>query len=298
MDSLVSLRVFCTVAELGSFTAAAGRLGLSAAMTSKHVLHLERRLGARLLNRTSRHVSLTETGALYWEQARQMLDGLDEIEAAVSRATVTPRGTLRFSAPVWLANPIFAGILADYRACFPEGRLDVDLSGRQVNLVEEGFDLALRAARLLDRGLIARPVADIDFHLVAAPSYLVRCGRPQSVADLDGRALLAYSPSLADGGIVVNGAAGSRIVKFEPVLQSANETLLRLAALEGMGLALLPMALIRQDLAEGRLELALPGNPPVRGRLFGVYPSRKYLSAKVRTFLDFVARDPRLKSSA
>src|SRR4029453_2948818 len=122
MDSLVSMRVFCLVAELKSFATAAQRLRISPAMASKHVMQLEKRLGTRLLNRTSRRVSLSESGALYFEQTRQMLDSLDEVEAAVSKATVVPRGTLRLTAPVWMANPMFAGVLAGYRGAHPGGR--------------------------------------------------------------------------------------------------------------------------------------------------------------------------------
>ena len=295
MDTLASLRVFCTVAELKSFTAAAERLAISPAMSSKHVMHLERRLGTRLFNRTSRHVSLTETGALYFEQARQTLDGLDEVEAAVSQIAVTPRGVLRLSAPVWMANLAFAAVLADYRARYPEVRFDIDLSGRLVNLVEEGFDLALRATSAPDPGLIARPLAEVAFHLVAAPAYLDRVGRPRSASELNGRALLAYIAFSPDGAVPVGGWEGRQTVKFDPVMRSANETLLRLAALEGMGLAYLPKWLIGEDLAAGRLEAVLPEAGTNWGRLFAVYPSRKYLSAKVRTFLDFIVRDGRLK---
>jgi DNA-binding transcriptional LysR family regulator len=295
MDTLLSLRVFCTVAELKSFTAAAERLGLSAAMASKHVMHLEGRLVTRLLNRTSRHVSLTEAGALYFEQARQMLEGLDEVEAAVSRTAVTPRGRLRLSAPVWMANPVFAGLLADYRARYPEVALEVDLSGRHVNLVDEGFDLALRATAAPEPGLIARTVAEVTFHLVAAPGFLDRSGRPESVEALEGRPYLAYSLAHADGVVPVGGLEGRRTVRFDPVMLSGNETLLHLAALQGMGFGLLPKWLIEDDLAAGRLELVLPNEVVLSGRLFAVYPSRKYLSAKVRTFVDFIARDPRMK---
>jgi DNA-binding transcriptional LysR family regulator len=294
MDTLTSLRVFCMVAELKSFTAAADRLGLSTAMTSKHVMHLERRLATRLLNRTSRHVSLTETGTLYFDEARQMLDGLDEVEAAVSKATVVPRGTLRLSAPVWMANSVFSSVLSDYRAQYPEVRFDIDLSGRMVNLVDEGFDLALRAARALDPGLIARPLAEISFHLVAAPHYLERFGRPKSLAELNGRPLLAYSIIVSNGRITLEGPNGPEPITFDPVLQSANETLLHLGALEGMGFTVLPSWLIRSDLADGKLEAVFP-EVEFRGQLFGVYPSRRYLSAKVRTFLDFIARDRRMK---
>ena len=178
MDTLTSLRVFCRVAELRNFTAAAERLRLSPAMASKHVMHLEQRLATRLLNRTSRSVSLTEAGALYLERARQALDALDEAEAAIGSTVVNPRGTLRLSAPIWAASQPFVALLADYRTRYPEVRIDIDLSGRMVNLVEEGFDVALRASASLDPGLIARKLASVPFLLVASPAYLDRTGRP------------------------------------------------------------------------------------------------------------------------
>ena len=171
MDTLRSMRVFRAVVELDSFVRASERLGLSPAMVSKHVMHLERHLDARLLNRSSRHLSLTEIGKVYFEQCREMLDNLDEVEATVGRTTVVPRGMLRLSAPVWFANPIFTRTLAAYRERFPEVTFDIDLSGRVVNLVEEGFDLALRVSQAPSPALIARPVGKVMFYLVAAPAY-------------------------------------------------------------------------------------------------------------------------------
>ncbi|UQR63352.1 LysR family transcriptional regulator [Bradyrhizobium sp. C-145] len=294
MDTLVSMRVFCLVAELKSFAAAAQRLRISPAMASKHVMQLEKRLGTRLLNRTSRRVSLSESGALYFEQARQMLDSLDEVEAAVSKATVVPRGTLRLTAPVWMANAIFAGVLADYQARYPDVRLDVDLSGRLVNLVEEGFDLALRATGAPDEALIARPITRVPFYLVAAPAFLKRAGRPATFADLSGQALLHYALYPGES-FSFQGEHGPETVKLNPVLRSANETLLHAAALEGMGLAFLPKWLVTDDIAAGRLEHLMSEQVIFEGKLFAVYPSRKYLSAKVRTFIDFIAADKRMK---
>jgi DNA-binding transcriptional LysR family regulator len=237
MDTLMSLRVFCTVAELKSFTAAAERLGLSPAMASKHVMHLENRLGTRLLNRTSRHVSVTETGMLYFSQARQTLDGLDEVEAAVSNVAVTPRGTLKLSAPVWVANTLVARMIAEYHQRYPEVCLDMDFSGRIVNLVDEGFDLALRATapERLDPGLIARPLTKIVFHAVGSPAYLARTGRPAKLTDLNGHSLLQYSGVNSNGSLAFDGPEGRETVKFRTVMQSENETMLHLAALEGMG---------------------------------------------------------------
>lgn len=294
MDSLVSMRVFCLVAELKSFATAAQRLRISPAMASKHVMQLEKRLGTRLLNRTSRRVSLSESGALYFEQARQMLDSLDEVEAAVSNATVVPRGTLRLTAPVWMANAIFAGVLADYQARYPEVRLDVDLSGRLVNLVEEGFDLALRATGAPDEALIARPITGVPFYLVATPAFLKHAGRPKKFADLSGQALLHYALYPGES-FSLNRNGTVETVKLNPVLRSGNETLLHMAALEGMGFAFLPKWLVTEDIASGRLVHILPNEVIFEGRLLAVYPSRKYLSAKVRTFIDFVAADKRMR---
>ncbi|MBR0795343.1 LysR family transcriptional regulator [Bradyrhizobium jicamae] len=295
MDTLTSMRVFCLVAELKSFVAAADRLNISPAMASKHVMQLEKRLGTRLLNRTSRRVSLSESGAIYFEQTRPMLESLDEVETAVSKATVVPRGMLRLTAPVWMANPGFAGILADYQVRYPDVRLDVDLSGRMVNLVEEGFDLALRATGAPDPALIARPIARVAFRMVASPAYLDRVGRPTQPTDLSGQALLHYALYSPGESISFQGEGGTQTVKFNPVLRSGNETLLHLAALRGMGLAFLPQWLVADDLAAGRLVHILPEQVIFEGRLFAVYPSRKYLSAKVRTFIDFIAADKRLR---
>ena len=294
MDSLVSMRVFCLVAELKSFAAAAGRLRISPAMASKHVMQLEKRLGTRLLNRTSRRVSLSESGTLYFEQARQMLDSLDEVEAAVSKATVVPRGRLRLTAPVWMANTMFAGVLADYQARYPEVCLDVDLSGRLVNLVEEGFDLALRATGAPDEALIARPITRVPFQLVAAPAFLDRTGRTAQPADLAGQALLHYELYPGES-FSLNRNGTVETIKLNPVLRSGNETLLHMAALEGMGFAFLPKWLVSEDIASGSLEHVLPDDIIFEGRLFAVYPSRKYLSAKVRTFIDFIAADKRMR---
>ncbi|MBV8883562.1 MAG: LysR family transcriptional regulator, partial [Chroococcidiopsidaceae cyanobacterium CP_BM_RX_35] len=140
MDTLTSIKVLRQVVESGSFVAAAERLNLSTAMISKHVMHLERNLGVRLLNRTSRHLSLTEAGTLYYEHCREMLDNLDMVEASVRQSAVVARGVLKISAPVWFANPLFTKTLAEYRSRYPDVLLDLNLNDRVVDLVEEGFD--------------------------------------------------------------------------------------------------------------------------------------------------------------
>lgn len=294
------MRVFCAVAEHKSFTTAANRLGLSPAMASKHVHHLENRVGARLLNRTSRHVSLTETGQLYFSQTRPMLEGLDEVEAAVSNVTVLPRGTLKLSAPVWAANTHVARVFAEYNQLYPDVSFDMDLSGRIVNLVDEGFDLALRAmtSTSLDPGLVARPLIDVHFHLVASPAYLDRAGRPTVSDDLNGHALLVYSGMNFSKGLILKGRMGEEAVKFRFIMRSENETMLHLAALEGMGLVFLPAWMTQLDIAKGGLERVLPEEVMFCTTLHAVYPSRKYLSAKVRTFIDFLSARPNICTQA
>ncbi|PYE41243.1 DNA-binding transcriptional LysR family regulator [Rhizobium sp. PP-F2F-G20b] len=293
----MSLRVFCLVAEFKSFTAAAGRLNLSPAMVSKHVMHLEKRLGSRLLNRTSRSVTLTETGALYFTQTRQMLEGLDELDSSIGNVTVAPRGTLKFSAPVWAASSGFVDLLAEYNQRYPDVSLDMDLSGRITNLVDEGFDLALRAmsSDRLDPGLVAHRLATIEFRLMASPNYLNHAGRPQSIAELNGHAMLRYN-GISVSESISFGSHNERLkVTFRNVLLSSNETLLHLAALRGMGMVFLPESLVAEDLKAGRLELLFPEALGVSNTLHAVYPSRKYLSAKVRTFIDFlVLRSPKV----
>ncbi len=291
MDTLTSLRVFCTVAELRGFTAAADRLGISPAMASKHVMQLESRLGSRLLNRTSRRVSLTEAGTLYFNQIRQVLESVDEVEAAIGNATLAPRGTLKLSAPVWVASTPFVERMADYNRRYPDVCLDLDLSGRLVNLVDEGFDLALRATHpeRLDPGLVARPIMNIEFRLMASPDYLARTGRPRDIDDLNGHAMLRFSGIAPGDSMMLKGPDGPHKVTFRIVMLSENETVLHLAALAGMGLVFLPTWMAADDLAAGRLEMVMPDAAKLSLTLYAVYPSRKYLSAKVRTFVDFMS---------
>jgi DNA-binding transcriptional LysR family regulator len=289
MDSLLSLRVFAAVAEARSFAAVADRLDLSPAMTSKHVKHIEAEVGARLLNRTSRSVSLTEAGAIYLAAVRPLLEGLDEAGARLAQMAIDPRGSLKISLPVWMAEPDFVRGIATYRARYPAVTFDLDLSGRLVNLVEDGYDLALRVSTTLDEGLIARRLTDVTFHLVATPALLDRIGRPKDVADLNGAPFLAYSPISTGGRVRLGFGPDAPEVRMTPVLQSANETVLFHAALEGMGIAIMPHMIARAHMAAGRLERLLPHWPAPIVALSAVYPDRSYLPAKTRSFLDFLA---------
>lgn len=285
MDTLLSLKVLVTVADLRSFAAAAERLHLSPAMVSRHVQALEARVGSRLLQRTSRRVAVTEAGALYLDRIRPLLEGVEDAEAQLSQTTRRPSGVLRVSMPVWAASPGFARLFGAFRARHPEILLDLDLSGRVVNLVEDGFDLALRVTATPAEGLIGRRLTEVAFVFVATPALLDRLGRPGRLADLSDAPLLAYTPVAASGRLRLGDDLELRML---PVVRSANETLLHLLALEGVGIGLLPDLLVAGDLAAGRLEMLLPDRPPPRLALQAFYPERSYLPAKVRCLLDFL----------
>lgn len=288
MDTLTSLRVFAAVADFKSFALAADRLGLSPAMASKHVQHLELRVGSRLLNRTSRNVSLTEAGSLYRERVRGMLESLDDVEAQLAQATVVPRGVLKVSFPIWIVNTSLARMIADYKRLCPEVVLDIDFSCQMVNLVEEGYDLAFRSTPNPDEGLISRKLPPMTFALYASPGFLDRDGRPASLADLEGKPFMAYTP-VADQGIVrIPQGNDTKIIRFKPALKSANEALLLLAASEGMGYCFLPSWIVRDEVDAGRLERVLANEIDIVISFYAVYPNRGFLPAKTRSFLDFI----------
>ncbi|TPQ25734.1 LysR family transcriptional regulator [Methylomonas koyamae] len=291
MDRLTSIQVFLNVVECRSFVAAADRMQISPAMASKHVMALERHLGTRLLNRTSRSLSLTDDGRLYFEQCRHLLDGLEEVEASITQSKFVPKGLLHLSAPVWFANATFVGILADFRKQYPEVRFDLDISGRFVNLVEEGVDLALRVSQSLGDTLIARPVGSVTFNMLASPDYLRRAGTPTTAVELVAHDMLWYSLLPTDLGNL-----GFPSVKITPVLSSTDESLLRYATLQGMGISVLPTWLAEEDIRAGRLTTVLSSSMDRQVSIYGVYPSRKNLSFKVRAFLEFLAHDPRMKT--
>lgn len=288
MDTLLSLRVFAEVAEHKNFSAAADRLNISPAMTSKHVKHVEARVGARLLNRNSRNVSLTEAGAQYLQTIRPLLDGLSEAEALLTTDRLSPRGTLKMSMPVWMSNPAFANILSAYHQQNPHVMFDIDLSGRKINMVEEGFDLALRVAFKLDEGLIARKLAEVTFQLVAAPAFLDSFGRPKAPEDLINAPMLSYSQVAANGRIKFGGDTGLD-VKLRPILTSANESILHQAAVAGMGFAMLPNWAAQTDIRDGHLEAVLTMIAWPKLHIQAIYADRSYLPAKVRSFLDLLA---------
>ncbi|MEG0974567.1 MAG: LysR family transcriptional regulator [Comamonas sp.] len=288
MDQLTSMQVFQAVVDSGSFAQAGERLGISAPMVSKHVAQLEKRLGARLLNRSSRHQSLTEAGQRWYTQSSQALQMLDAAAQELGQHSDAPRGQLKISAPVWCATPRMAHILAGYRARCPEVLVDIHLDNHKVDLATGGYDMALRAAVEPAAHLIARPLCEVPFYLVATPAYLQRAGTPEQPADLARHA--AVVPSYVGlGQLQLSQGARNVPLRLEPALLSDNSNLSLHAVRAGMGIGLLPAWLVDEDLQTGALVQVLPQWSALTVTLYAIYTSRRYLAPKVRSFIDWLS---------
>ncbi len=290
MDRLGAMAVFARVVEMESFSGAARDLGLSKSADSKRVGRLEDRMGLRLLNRTTRRLSLTEAGAAFYQGCRRVVAEAEAAERAVTRLARAPRGRLRVNAPMSFGVRHLAPALPDFMARYPELTVDLALNDRVVDLVEEGFDLAIRIARLADSSLIARRLAPNRLVLCAAPAYLERHGAPRAVADLKGHECLLYSYLAAGGVWRLCGPGGERRLRVTGRLRINNGDALLAAALGGFGVALLPCFICGQDLRAGRLIHVLPEwSGPADTAIAAVYPASRNLSPKVRVFVDFLA---------
>lgn len=283
---LVALRVFCQIVDAGSFTAAADRLGMAPPMVSKQLARLERALDTRLLNRSSRSMSLTEAGSLFHAQAVLALEALDAGLALMGQARDEPRGELKVSAPVWMANARFAAVLAAYRLQCPEVRLDLHLENRMVDIVAEGFDLALRMNNDGAQDLVSRRLCSVAFHCVATPDCLRQC----AAFDAAGAPLPPMIlPNLLQFGRLKMPAARMGLAPSQAVaMKSSDATLSYHAVMAGMGAAFLPDAMVADDLAQGRLVHVRDTGEGFTGQLYAVYPSRRHLPPKLRSFIDFL----------
>ena len=286
MDTLISINVFRQVVESGSFVAAAERLDLSTAMTTKHIKHLEKRLGTRLLNRNSRSLSLTEPGRLYLERCKVVLAELEEAELAVGSINGAPRGTLRITCPAWFATHQMADMLAAHRRRYPDVLVDVSFEDRLVDLVEEGYDVALRATLTQPpAGLVARPLRSVPFIIAASREYLQRCGVPMSPEDLAG-----HDSVMVGGGQTwpLVGPNGKIDVPARVVLRFRSVAGVAHAASAGIGLAPLPLTVLEDPPFRDTLMPVLVDYPLQQPTLHVLYVSRKHVPPKIRTFIDHV----------
>ncbi|MFA7431325.1 MAG: LysR family transcriptional regulator [Rhodospirillaceae bacterium] len=290
MDSLSGMAVFVRVVEEESFSAAARVLGLSKSAVSKQVAALEERLGARLLNRTTRRLALTDAGTAFFERAQRILADAEEAEAAVTQLSTAPRGVLRVNAPVTFGVQHLGPLLPAFMAAYPELAVDLVLNDRFVDLVEEGFDVAVRIGRLSDSSLIARRLAPLRRLLVASPEYVAVHGAPQQPDDLRNHACLLYTYLLRGDAWSLTGPNGRTTeVRVTGRLRANNGDVLRSALLGGMGIAYTPSFIVGRDLAEGRLVRVLPGWEDVSAAVYAVHPHARLVPPKVRAFVDFLA---------
>lgn len=291
MDRYTALQVFRQVAELGNFAEAGRKLGLSPPAVSKNVAELEAHLGVRLINRTTRRMALTEEGKTYLEHITRGLDALIEAEAALSPAKSSPVGTLRVSAPMTVALVCLSEAIPDFLARYPDLSLELHLDDRRVDIVREGFDLAIRGySSLEDSSLIARKLGVMQHVLCAAPAYFKTHGKPQAPSDLKALDHIRFPyGGNADVWRFTRDGESERIpVKARYSVSSS--LAVRDALRAGMGVSLIPLPYIVKDIREGRLETALTDWATAEITHYAVYPSRQHVAPKIRVFLDFLVQ--------
>ncbi len=291
MDRLRAFEVFVAVVGKGGFAKAAEALNTSPANVTRYVAELETYLGVRLLNRTSRRLSLTETGQALFDRGRAILDEVAELEALAGATSMNPRGRLRINAPVSFGIRHLAPLWPRFMALHPDVMLDVSLIDRVVDIVEEGFDMAIRISRAGPQSHVARRLAVSRNIVCASPSYLARHGHPESPADLAAsHRCILYTHALTPDEWPLTGPDGrEEVIRVNEAMLPNNGDTARLAALDGMGIIRQPTFLIGDDLRAGRLVPLLPGFSLPDIDVLAVYPTRRHLSAKVRVMVDFLA---------
>jgi DNA-binding transcriptional LysR family regulator len=288
MDQITAMRAFVRVVQTGSFSAVARESDTGQATISKRVAGLESLLGVKLLNRSSRDISLTEPGQSYYDKAVVILAELDEAEAEARSQTVRPQGTLRISAPIPFGRMILAPLLPEFLERYPTIQVDLMLNDKFVDLISEGIDVAIRAKQLEDSSLIARPLFENPMRLIAAPSYLQRYGRPEKPEQLSAHNCLVYSLQKSGKHWPFKRQQKSITVTVNGNFQCDNgDTLLEMAR-AGSGIAQLPIWMIDQHLKAGQLTTLLDDYQADAIPFHAIYPKHRYTPLKVRSFIDFI----------
>lgn len=289
MDLISAMRTYRQVVDSASFTAAAQALGLSKAAVSKQISDLEAHLGAALLHRTTRRLNVTEAGQLYFERCQRLLDELDTAEAEMRNLQAEPSGRLKISAPGNFGEAVLGPIICELQKRYPKITLQIELSNRFVDLLEEGFDAALRIRTTLpDSSLIARRLCPVDRVAVAAPAYLKKHGVPKHPRDLADHNCMIYTLSTSPYDWTFNTPSGPHTVRVNGTIQSNNSQLLVDPLRAGSGIALLPAFSVGADIQAGRLKRVLDQFPVDRHDLYVVYPHNRHLSPKVRVLVDLL----------
>lgn len=289
MDKTLEMSVFVEVVEAGSFVAAAERLRLSKSATSRHMDALENRLGVRLLQRTTRRLSLTDEGRTFYRRAKDLLSALEDAELEISARNVEASGTMRINAPVSFGIHHLASLWPAFMQQHPQVALDITLNDRVVDLFEEGYDLAVRIGQLPSSSMISRKLASTRMQLCATAQYLARHGTPEHPNDLIHHQVLSYSNWAARDEWPFEGPEGKVSVRTRPRVHSNNGDTCLAIALEHGGILLQPSFLVHDELAKGRLCELLPEYRSLELGVYALYPTRKQLSLKVRRLVDFLA---------
>ena len=295
MDKYQEMRVFTAVVEASSFVAAADSLGMSKAAVSRYVSELEQRLGVRLLHRTTRRLSLTPEGDVFLSRCRDILSSIEASEAEISTRSLSVSGLLKVSVPVSFGIRHLAPLWPEFLALHPQLKLDVQLADRVVDLVDEGFDMAIRIGRLADSSLISRQIVATRLVLCAAPDYLQRKGTPQHPRDLAAHDVLGYSLLATGDQWQFVGPDGPVSVKVRPRLWSNNGDSCIAACVQGAGIQMQPTFLIAEELRRGELVEILPQFQAVTLGIYAIYPTRKFVLPKVRALVEFL--DARLREA-
>ncbi|MBD3785518.1 MAG: LysR family transcriptional regulator [Sphingomonadales bacterium] len=291
MDRLTEMEAFATVVDQGGFTDAAKKMGISKSAVSKHVSALEARLGARLLNRTTRRVSPTEIGLAYYDRARRVLNDAGEADALVTSMQVAPSGLLRISVATDFGVNLLSPVLGDFLQEFPEITVNMVLNNRYVELISEGFDMAIRVGELEDSSLRARKLTETSRRMIAAPDYFKRYGRPQKIDDLNDHKLLHYSNQSNGNVWKITAPSGERRqVRSNGWLTVNDGQSLLHACIAGLGIAYLPSFLYAEAMKKGLVEEAMPELPMETLGIYAVYPPGRFTQPKVRAFIDFLAQ--------
>lgn len=289
MNPINDVAVFVRVVDTGSFTRAADSLEISKAAVSKSIGRLEQRLGARLLQRTTRKLTLTEAGDAFYKRGAAALAELNDAEQEISQLTHTPRGLLRVTAPVYLGSVTLAPLLREFRQRYPEVSLDLDLNDQRVDLVQERFDVAVRISSMPDSTLVSRKLTTFPMRLVASPAYLKRHGTPKVPADLRQHQCLTYSVVRTPNDWRLRAPNGRWVsVEVHGGIRCNNDFVLKQAALDGLGIGFFPMFFAEREIADGRLVRVLKDYEGPALSIQAVYTSRRHLPSKVRAFVDFL----------
>lgn len=289
MDLFFSIKIFQKVVELNSFSQAGEKLNMSTAMTSKYIKGLEEHLGVRLLNRTSRKISLTNEGKIYYERSSEILNELDDVESALKSTSVTPSGLLRITVPSWFGFKQFTDGVTKYSEKYPNVTVEILLNDKLYDLVEENIDLALRVVYDPQSSLIAKRICEVKFFIVGSKEYLDKYGRLESILDIKKHKFITQNHIKQKNILSYKENNQIKTIDIKPSLVTDNTIFSLESSLSGMGLAFVPEYLINQEHLKDKVEIVLPNITFPEHYLFAVYSSKRFLSPKVRTFIDFIS---------